>query len=348
MILSYDRGDPIARIEGGADDGKIIHLYDPSKKCCDKCTTKCKERKRRCCQKCEMKVGGCGTCPKAKSGGILDLSKMDLNETRRLITEMFMESKKGGNVQHEVKIEDEGKIVPLPSRDYRQIIYVSAPSGAGKSTYCASYAKEYHRLFPKNEILVFSRLPSDKVIDAIPKVKRIEINEEMLNEPIDPNTEMKNCLVIFDDIDTIRDEALRKEVQRLRSDIMEIGRHESTYCASTSHMLLNYKESRVLINESHQVTIFTDFTSAHHMDRYLKEYAGLSPQNIEMVKNLPSRWVTVNQKGPRYLLYEKGILLLNKLQGKKVKESKKKVSFKDIHELPDEEQDREADEEASE
>jgi hypothetical protein len=257
----------------------------------------------------------------------MSLDSMNIGQLRNHIIQKMGGSNIGMN--HEVKIHDEGKLVPLPAKDYREIDYVSAPAGAGKSTYSASLAKEYNKIFPNNPILVLSRLPEDKVIDSIPGVKRMLINEEMLNDPIDPNTEMKNCMVIFDDIDTIRDKALREEVQRLREDIMEIGRHESTYCVSTSHMLLNYKQSRGLINESHRVTIFPDFTSSHHIERYLKEYAGLSPQNIEVVKNLPSRWVTVQQKGPRFLLYEKGAILLNKMKPKE-KEGKKKVSFKDI------------------
>jgi hypothetical protein len=344
-MLSFTRGEPIALIKGGKRDNTTIYYYDPTKKCCAKCSSLCGQKRKKCCDKCEVKSGGCGSCggelqPDIEMENPLEALGRDFWKGRRKLKPFEMEALREGlrrrmdpigagieeetyrdarqrvdqQQRYEITAGLDETIVPHPRTGAREICYVSAPSGAGKSTYCANYAKEYNYMFPDNDIFVFSRLQEDKALDDIPNMERIPIDEKLLEHPIDPAQKLKDCLVIFDDIDTLRDKELKKEVQHLRNDIMEIGRHPSTYCLATSHMMMNFQETRGLINEAHTVTMFPQFTPYHHMHRYLTIYGGLNKKQIKKVLKIPSRWVTISQKGPRYLLHEKGVTLLNHIE----------------------------------
>ena len=97
----------------------------------------------------------------------------------------------------------------MPSGKGREVIYITAPSGAGKSTWVSKYSRNYSRLFPDQKIVLFSRLEDDEVLDAIPSLVRIQLDEELVENPIDIHTELKDCLVILDDIDTVNDKKIR-------------------------------------------------------------------------------------------------------------------------------------------
>ena len=150
----------------------------------------------------------------------------------------------------------------------------------------------------------------DEVLDKF-NPTRIQINEELLENPIQPE-ELQNSLVIFDDIDTIPDKKLNEAVRSLRDDLLETGRSYNIYMCNTSHQLMNYKHTRTLLNESTAVTFFPKSGSSYHIKRFLKEYCGLEKKQIQKILELPSRWVTINKVYPCFILYEKGAFLLNK------------------------------------
>lgn len=213
-------------------------------------------------------------------------------------------------------------IVPVPDHKRkgkkiepkRECLYISAPSGGGKSTYVAFYAMEYKKLFPRNKIYMFSRVNEDPSIDYYIKLKRIIINDNLVENPIEP-AELKNSLVIFDDIDTIPDREQRKTVSQIRKDLLQTGRHEDVYVASTSHQITNYLETRDLLTESRGVTFFPQSGDVHHIEYFLKKYGGIRKQEeINKILGLPSRWITLYKSFPMYILHEQGVLLLNNAQ----------------------------------
>jgi hypothetical protein len=211
--------------------------------------------------------------------------------------------------EREIMIYD-GEIQPIPKNHSRECIYVAGPSGSGKSTYISNYAYEYKKMFPKNKIYVFSRVSHDEAIDKLNPV-RIMINEEMIEDPINPD-ELANSLVIFDDTDTITDKNLRNAVMALKNDLLETGRHEDVYVAITSHLLSNYRETRTVLNECDTITLFPAAGSTYSMRYILKNYVGMDKLSIDKFVNLPSRWVTLKKTFPQLVIYSKGIYLLNK------------------------------------
>lgn len=89
-MLHFSLGQPIARIKGGRYDGKVLHIYDPDKKCCTKCGSKCENKK--CCEDCQVKKGGCMTC----KGGNMDTDILTSDRLNLLPPNYF--KKRGGKI----------------------------------------------------------------------------------------------------------------------------------------------------------------------------------------------------------------------------------------------------------
>lgn len=217
----------------------------------------------------------------------------------------------------EFMIKD-GSLEPMPNLrnvnpetgGHRDVIFVAGPSGSGKSTYIGKYIKNFLITFPEKRLVVISKVANDPAFDKFNPI-RIEITREnIIDNPISV-AEFKDCCVVFDDIDTIVDKDLCKAVQRLRDDCMEIGRHDDVTVCATSHLLMNYKLTRSMINEAQAVTFYPRSGSTYQITNFLKQYGGLTASQIARVLALPSRWVTLYKNYPGYIFYEKGAYLLS-------------------------------------
>lgn len=211
-----------------------------------------------------------------------------------------------------IKLKD-GIFCPYPNNSPdrgRQTLYIAGCSGAGKSTYTSNFLKHWRRLNPKKEIIIFSRVQKDKAFtEKRLNIKKIPIDNDLLEFPIEIEKELSNSLVIFDDINTIKDKKLREEVIHIQDDILETGRHSDIDIICTNHKLMDYKATRTLLNESHYVTFFMG-NGSYHNKRFLKEYVGVDKKTIERILNLKSRWVTICQQYPMYCMSENEIFLL--------------------------------------
>lgn len=213
----------------------------------------------------------------------------------------------------------DGSLEPMPNLRnlnketgmHRDVLFVAGPSGAGKSTYIGKYIKNHLQVFPDKKLVVISKVANDPAFDIFDPI-RIEITEENIIENPISVSEFRDCIVVFDDIDTITDKKLCTAVQKLRDDCMEIGRHDGVTVCATSHMLMNYKLTRGMINEAQTVTFYPRSGSTYQIQNFLKTYGGLSPDQIKKILELPSRWVTIHKGYPCYVFYEKGAYLTNK------------------------------------
>lgn len=191
----------------------------------------------------------------------------------------------------------------------REILYITGPSGSGKSTYTLNYLKQYKKRFSKNEIWLFSALAEDETIDKA-KPKRIIIDDRLMTEPIQIE-EFKDSLVIFDDIDVIKNKDHRNAVYDILNAILETGRHFNISCIVTNHLPTAGKDTRRVINESHTVTYFPQSGSAGQMKRLLQEYLGLDHQTLKKIRKLNTRWATVYKNFPMCIMTERLIFSLN-------------------------------------
>lgn len=318
-----------------ANDDNEDKCESNKKQCCKKCTKKCKGG---CCKKC-CKAPEYSDEEEDNNDSLENSSDDDLNDedlelldnkyykdmgfhyrinvdkikknikdkkaNKKLVreTKKYIENKKN----KEIIIHD-GEVQVLPKFNERECIYVAGPSGSGKSTYIANYASEYKRMYPKNNIFIFSRVANDECIDRL-KPTRIMINEELIEDPIRPD-ELSNSLVIFDDTDTIPNKKLKDTIISLKNDLLETGRHEDIYVAITSHLISNYRETRTVLNEAHSITVFPQGGSTYSIKYVLKNYGGMDKNDVQKAISLPSRWITLKKTFPQAIIYAKGTYLL--------------------------------------
>ncbi len=334
-MFSFEKGKAIAKIIGGIYDGQILHIdtEEPKKEkpkqkpkgktvrggaapkpkskpkpepkskgkyiecnecddiCCDDCNSEDCEYEA-CCKKC---------CLFTEEGSDIeensDIEEDDYEELDEVVEEDRVT---------EMELPDEGVLQQIPDIEGRQVCYVAGPSGSGKSTYAAQYIAMYKKLFPENEIIVFSRKPSDPVLDKL-KPSRFIIDESIVTNPIDITQDLDGpCLVLFDDVDTVQSDKIRKAVSKLKNDILEIGRSYEVYILVTSHLINgnDRKDSRTIFNELHTFTFFPKAGNRYAIDYALKNYFGLDKKTICKLMDLPSRWVSISRSFPQYALYE--------------------------------------------
>ena len=180
----------------------------------------------------------------------------------------------------------------------RQIAYVTGQSGSGKSYYTAQLAQEYHKAYPKRPVYVISYLDECSILDKLKFLKRIKIkNENFLTETIE-TADLKDSLVIFDDVDCIGDKKIKAKVFSLLRKVLETGRHANVSIVYTSHTSCNGQDTKAILNEYHSVTIYPRTCGGKTLKYLLENYFGLNKAEIETVKKLPSRFVTLMKTYP--------------------------------------------------
>lgn len=214
----------------------------------------------------------------------------------------------------EFKIHDDGILQPLPRFDKTERCYIAGQSESGKSYYIGQYLEQLIKVFKNKKIYVFSDVEQDPSIDDVFKGKknmiRFSLDAELLDkDPIEPKL-FKDSICVFDDIDSIQNPKILKYVQTLRDSILKRGRHENITCLITSHLLTNYKDTRIILNECNNIVLFCRAGSTYSIKYFLQKYIGLDKNEIHKVLNLPSRWVSINKNANQYVLYEKGAFII--------------------------------------
>lgn len=196
----------------------------------------------------------------------------------------------------------------IPEEDVERVcMYICAPNQSGKTTYVARFLEKYTKIFPDIDIILFSKLRSDPILDVF-NPHRIDVYEFEL----DKNTldDLSNSLVIFDDVDQIHEKQARSNILNLINEILANGAHFNTGIIVTNHLLSDYRNTRTILNECSSITVFPQSGSAHHLDYLLKNYIGMTPDQIKNLKQLNSRWVTIFKNYPQTVLYLHGCYLL--------------------------------------
>ena len=216
----------------------------------------------------------------------------------------------GSDVYMEININD-GILQIMPNKKVIEKIYISATSGSGKSFLTGKLVNEYLKQHIKNDYYVISSIKDDKSLDKYDPI-RIEINQELFDDPIHPE-ELKDSIVVFDDTDVIVDPVIRGAINGLRDSILECGRHYRTTTIITSHLLLNRKETKRIINEATSIIFFPNSGSKYAIKRYLKDHLGLGTNEIKKLLKIKSRWISINTHDPQFIVWEKGAMMLSAL-----------------------------------
>jgi hypothetical protein len=213
---------------------------------------------------------------------------------------------KATNTEIEIPMGCIFNLIPNADKDKRDCFYIAGASGSGKSWIARQLAENYTKMYPGRPIYLISKLDADDTIDnAKADIERLEYKNWMENPP--NVNEINNCMVIFDDVDTIDKKEGGDAVQLFADDIATTGRkHGDTQGNITmlyiSHNLTNYKKSRLLLLESTHYVIYPQNTSPHALKYLLRTHVGMDDDAIKKLKKLGSRWVCIRKGFPSYLI----------------------------------------------
>jgi hypothetical protein len=202
------------------------------------------------------------------------------------------------------------QLLPREEQGQRQMVLVSGCSGSGKSTWTGQYILAYHSMFPKNRVIIISKKLEDPEYDKYRFIKRLDIDETLLQDQPLTAADFKDSLVIFDDIENITPTLLKSEVYRIKDDLIETGRSDNVYIILCTHLSMNGKETRRDLNETDTFVIFPGNSSPYQLKRLLINYGGLDIKEVDRIIKAPSRWVAVFRHAPRHVVTENEIYLL--------------------------------------
>jgi len=253
MFNNAQKGRPICKVVGGADDGEIIYL-DPEMK----------DKKS-----------------KFKKSYFKDLEVKD------------------GVLS----------VVPDTTRE-RDCIMITGASGSGKSHWTNNYMKEYKKCYKKNKIYFFSKLTEDQSIDK-KLVDRVRIDRDMIDKPIETE-ELKDSLAVFDDVEHIDDDEVKKYLFKLINSILTTGRHYNISIILVIHYP-NAPYTRTMLSECHSFVYFP-YSATRSVNYALESYIGVDKKEIKYIKkNIKSRWVLIGKNYPQYVVTEHNLFTLSDL-----------------------------------
>jgi hypothetical protein len=201
---------------------------------------------------------------------------------------------------------DSETLCVYPSKNSERV-FVAGKSGSGKSTFTAQYIREYTEMYPKRNVFLISTHEEEKAYRILP-INQIPLDETFLEKP--PSlTDLTQSLVVFDDTDNLQDKDLQRAVQSLNNDLLANGRKYEIHVITLAHQLMDYSRSRTLLNEANRVVFFNG-GSAYHVQRYLKVYAGLQPKQIRRILDSRSRWTCMGLTIPNYVVTEHEVYVL--------------------------------------
>jgi len=200
---------------------------------------------------------------------------------------VYVTDKKDG--ESSIQAEKETFLPAIDKDTEREVIYVSAPSGSGKSYWCKNYIEQYHKAFPKNRVYVISSLGDDTTLDKLKYLKRIKIKEPEFIRTEITAADFQDALVLFDDTDCIADKKIQLKITEILNSVLETGRHFKVTVIYTSHLMCAGFTTKRIINEAHKYVVFTLTAGKKQLSYLLDTYLGFDKHQIEKVKKLEGR-----------------------------------------------------------
>jgi len=228
-------------------------------------------------------------------------------------------SKKLGKIYDDITLEDKkskiinienGDVMPVFNPDCeREVFYVAGMSGSGKSVFASKLINNYNKLFPKNAVFLFSNKPEDPALDK-EKLFRIGLDDDLLNDQFDLQ-DLKNKLIVFDDVEANKNKFIQEELDRVRDLILQQGRSYHISFIYISHLLNDGKKTRTIINESHKICVFPKYTTFHSLSYCLERYLGFSKQDIKKLKELKSRYACISKFPAMSVVHSNGAFIID-------------------------------------
>jgi len=207
----------------------------------------------------------------------------------------------------EIKLEGDNAFELIPNtKSERDTIYFCGPAGSGKSYAMASYLRNYKKAFKDRPIYLFSEKESDDVLDSIKEIKRVKMDQAMIDDPLDlKDFYDKPCCVVMDDIDSL-EKRLKSAVYLLLNKLLKVGRSYQITVLMSSHAACDGKETKSMLNESSIICFYP--TTYNRSIKYLVEnYIGFDKYDIAKMKSNKSRFCMYIKTYPSCILQQRNL-----------------------------------------
>ncbi|MBS3925928.1 MAG: hypothetical protein KGZ34_04475 [Nitrosarchaeum sp.] len=192
-------------------------------------------------------------------------------------------------------------------------IYISGPSGVGKTLFIRSYIKHFLKKYPKAKILLFSSKTKDKNIDDIKSVQRIRIDDDMIINPMtlsEISSKSTPVMTVFDDIEDFQNKKLNIEINRLCNEVIRNGRANHIFNLYVNHDPCDYNKTKLFLKEATQVVMLPYRAPKTTYNLIMEKYLKLDKKTQNQLINLKSKYVVVNRGRPEFVLSDKYIMLI--------------------------------------
>lgn len=229
------------------------------------------------------------------------------------------------NKVNDLKVNDDHRIMFLPQmnrkgEEERDVLYISASSGSGKSYLVNQFAEVYNiEKENKNKIffLTSNNHEKDKSLSQdiynfinVDEFLDYYSDDENMKTFIKDGSEFDNSLIIFDDIGAINDKDKVKTLWHFINIILENKRKNCISICVISHVPTDYKKTSILIRETKKYIVFPKNLQVNS-DRFLKTYLGLSKSQITFITDLQNtKWCAVDV-GRKLLITQRQIKSLS-------------------------------------
>lgn len=307
--LSFEKGavgkaKPIAVVRGGDADGEVLYLHNDDAPAATKSVVKkevkaVKYMKDLNFLKPAERVRVMNQLAEAVDKGIEPEALVGHSaETKEVYKRIKADTKNDKNIE----LPDDSMFQPIPDPDpsVRQVFYVAGQSGSGKSYFARGIAENYKKLFPTREVYLISKLEEDSTLDTMKVGKPKRINLQTLVDDPPELEEFKDCLIIFDDWDTL-DKPFFPVVHKLIEDLSIMGRHTNTSMLILSHYLTNYGKTRLILGEAQFLVLYPLATSQKALRYVCEMYGGMDKEDIANLKKR-GRWILIHKNYPSYVV----------------------------------------------
>jgi len=93
------------------------------------------------------------------------------------------------------------------------------------------------------------------------------------------------------------------------NNILQIGRHFNVSICFTTHSPCAGNETKRLLSEANIITVFPKTTGNRALKYLLDNYLGLDKKQVDKIKSLKSRAVSIIRGYPMIVLSEKSVFL---------------------------------------
>lgn len=212
----------------------------------------------------------------------------------------------------------------LPNFTDRMTMFIAGTPGAGKSY----LAKQMINTLPKDfDILLFTALEesdgnfTDLGKDRLFKIKMTPENLSTITlAKIREKTKGKQVILLFDDVDKIRDKKVQELTFAIMNDALANGRgHEKhdgngdIHVICTSHSLNDYQKTKYTFENSNYVALFPGTTPPLQMYRMFDKLGlekELAQQMMKLARQQKIRSVIIHKVVPMYMIFGNRIMLL--------------------------------------